>query len=306
MSRPIKKPSAYSDQSRLIDLLDIPLGTPVELAVLSVKQVAIRCKHIATGLPLTYRNVGFETEGEIITVLLSKVWQFKNTVYLAGETIDNRIDVTALNLVPLKLNEKGLFDPDKEGLFKEEDPYAKYYLPIVAFGPRKKNELERVIPFDNPDEFEDDPIISLENAIESGDKTTADQILGEVLVEDLRCIDAHARLGNLELDTSTTLSSSSIKKAIRHFEIGVKITELSFGPNFNNLLPWYYLNNRSYLRCLYGYGECLYRLQENEDARKVFEKLLWLNPDDHQGVRALIAAIDAASSWSDLKKEEYR
>jgi tetratricopeptide (TPR) repeat protein len=64
-------------------------------------------------------------------------------------------------------------------------------------------------------------------------------------------------------------------------------------------------SDRSYLRCLYGYGECLYRLQETEDARKVFEKLLWLNPDDHQGVRALIAAIDAATSWSDLKKEEY-
>jgi hypothetical protein len=52
----------------------------------------------------------------------------------------------------------------------------------------------------------------------------------ELCQADLRCLDAHAHLGNLVFD-------SSAQQAIRHYEVGVCIGELSLGPDFDGLLP---------------------------------------------------------------------
>lgn len=303
MSGVLKKASDGSDKPRLIDKLNIIEGTPVELAVLEVKRSGIRCKHLATQLPVTYRKVRYEAEGEIITVMPSKVWQFKNTVYLAGETISSRIDATALNLTPLKLSEMDVFEPDEEDLISEDDPFTKYYLPILAYGSRKEFEMEQVLPFEDPDDVDSDPILLVVDAKESGDIGTACQILHETLAEDLRCIDAHAHLGNLEFEVNESVFAYR-KTAKRHYEVGIKIAELSFSSDFHDLLPWCYVNNRPYLRCLHGYGLCLYREGNLEEAKTVFEKILWLNPEDNQGVRVLLASIDAGKRWCDLEKPE--
>ena len=39
---------------------------------------------------------------------------------------------------------------------------------------------------------------------------------------------------------------------------------------------------------MHGYGLCLWRLEQFEVAGSVFERMLWLNPSDNQGVRFLI------------------
>lgn len=304
MSRILKKSSDDPDKPRLLDKLNIIEGIPVELVVLEVKRSGIRCKHLASQLPVTYRKVRFEVEGEIITVMPSKVWQFKNTVYVSGDTIKSRIDASALNLTPLKLSEMGDYDPDEEDLICEDDPFAKYYLPILAYGPRKEFEMEQVLLFKDPDDVDSDPILQAVDARESGDIGAAHQILREILAEDLRCIDAHAHLGNLEFEVSESSIVFKENKAKRHYEVGIKIAELSFSSDFHDLLPWGYINNRPYLRCLHGYGLCLYREGNLEDAKTVFEKILWLNPDDNQGIRVLLASIDAGKRWCDLEKPE--
>ena len=38
--------------------------------------------------------------------------------------------------------------------------------------------------------------------------------------------------------------------------------------------------------------------QYHHEARAAFERLLWLNPEDHQGARFALAKILAGSPWS--------
>jgi hypothetical protein len=58
----------------------------------------------------------------------------------------------------------------------------------------------------------------------------------------------------------------SPKHALLHFEVGVQIAELSLSPGFVGLLPWGCIYNRPYLRCLHGYGLCLWRLGRFPEA----------------------------------------
>ncbi len=77
-------------------------------------------------------------------------------------------------------------------------------------------------------------------------------------------------------------------KAIRHYEVGVRIGELSLGEGFSGVLHWGDIDNRPFLRCMHDYGLCLSRLGQAEEAEDVFTRMLWLNPTDNQGVRALL------------------
>ena len=293
-----------SDNIRLIDQLAINENEPFELLVLSVKKTGIRCLHLPTRLPVTFRKVRWEMEGEIITVMPTKIWQFKNTVYIAGSVTEKRIDIDALNIVPLKLENKGLFNPDKEDLIDKDSPLNKFYLPTMAYGERYKYEMEQVIPFENPEDWDSDPILEAVEAKEKGDNGTAYQILKDMLAEDIRCIDAHAHLGNWAFDRVYKENMYDIKRAKRHYELGAKIAEYSIGAGFHDLLPWGYINNRPYLRCLHGYGLSLWRLGENEAAKEVFEKMLWLNPLDNQGARFLLANVETGKTWQKYEVEE--
>ncbi len=112
----------------------------------------------------------------------------------------------------------------------------------------------------------------------------------ELLHADLRCLDAHAHLGNFAFDHLPN-------DAIRHYEAGVRIGELSFDAHFSGVLPWGFIDNRPYLRCLHGYGLCLWRLKRVEEAATVLERLLWLNPTDNQGVRFLVGPVRKGEEW---------
>jgi hypothetical protein len=70
-----------------------------------------------------------------------------------------------------------------------------------------------------------------------------------LLAEDLRCLDAHAHLGNCIIDANP-------EKALR-----------------------------------------LRRLERYEDAEKVLEKMLRLNPPDNQGARFVIDKVRDKTSW---------
>ena len=47
------------------------------------------------------------------------------------------------------------------------------------------------------------------------------------------------------------------------------------------------------LRCMHGYGLCLWRLGCFEEAERIFDQMLWLNPSDNLGVRFLIDEVKA-------------
>jgi hypothetical protein len=299
-----KKPQV-NDEARLIDKLNIPLNQPADLAVWAVKRTGIRCRLIPSQEPITFRMIRDEVEGEIITVQPAKIWQFKKTVYMSGETIGSRLDAKALGLKPLELKDEGIWEPVKEDeLFDPGDPFEKYYLPIMAYGPRREFIMEQVIPFQDPDDWDSDPILQAADAHEAGDSLTARKIIAELLSADLRCLDAHAHLGSWMFNLCDKPDKHSEDKAKRHFEVGLRIAELSLGVNFHDLLPWGYIDNRPLMRCLHGYGLCLWRSGDKEAARQVFERMLWLNPRDNQGARFLLVDIDAGRTWYEISTEE--
>jgi len=50
---------------------------------------------------------------------------------------------------------------------------------------------------------------------------------------------------------------------------------------------------------MHGFGLCLWRLERFEEAERVFDRLLWLNPADNQGVRFNIASVRARRTWKE-------
>jgi hypothetical protein len=85
---------------------------------------------------------------------------------------------------------------------------------------------------------------------------------------------------------------------------GFVIGEQALGLNFGGLLPWGYIHNRPFLRCLHGFGLCLWRLGRFEEAGRVFERMLRLNAADEMGVRFMIAEVRTKTAWEDSREEK--
>jgi len=119
----------------------------------------------------------------------------------------------------------------------------------------------------------------------------------DVLLRDLRCLDANAHLGNLEFDRRP-------ERAMAHYEIGIRSGELSLPPGFDGALLFGRIFNRPFLRCLHGYGLCLWRLGRTAEAQMVFERILSLNPNDNQGVRFCWELLCKGGTWEELREPE--
>ena len=79
----------------------------------------------------------------------------------------------------------------------------------------------------------------------------------------------------------------------------MRIGELSLGAGFDGVLPWGWIDNRPFLRCMHGYGLCLWRLGRTSEAAAVFERMLWLNPSDNQGERFNLHWIRTGRAWEE-------
>jgi len=69
------------------------------------------------------------------------------------------------------------------------------------------------------------------------------------------------------------------------------------GGDFTGVLPWDFIDNRPFLRCMHGYGLCLWRLGRFDEAERIFDRMLWLDPSDSCGVRFLIHDLKARTPW---------
>lgn len=147
----------------------------------------------------------------------------------------------------------------------ETEPIEEWAKPIIAGGPRTGFEMEQVLPGQDPDDPFANPISESNDPKYAGERAAAHKILMELCQADLRCLDAHAHLGNLVFDHSP-------REAVRHYEVGVRIGELSLGTGFASVLLWGDVDNRPFLRCMHGYGLCLWRLGRYEETWCVFEK----------------------------------
>ena len=273
---------------------DLDLSGPVELIALSVKERAARCRLLGTDRAITLRasRLWDVVPGEIVTVKPRTQWSYAGHPYLSGEIESTRLDVRALGLVPLRLEDMGTWDPKEEYWGEENDPIEEWAKPIIARGPRPAFEMEQVLPGQDPDDPFADPITESNDLKDAGERAEAHKMLMELCQADLRCLDAHAHLGNFVFDHFP-------KEAIRHYEMGLRIGELSLGEGFEAVLPWGHIDNRPFLRCMHGYGLCLWRLGRYDEAARVFEKMLWLNPSDNQGVRFVVEAVRAGKAWEE-------
>jgi hypothetical protein len=287
-SPPVKAPRHEATEG------DIDASRPVELIVLAVKQRVARCRVLGNARVITLRAGSLQrvVPGQIATVQASKQWRHAGHPYLSGRIVSTRIDAAALGFTPLDLHEFGRWDPAEEYWGDTGEPMEAWVKPIVARGPRPMFEMEQVLPGSNPDDLESDPILAANDLKAAGDFAGAQDILAKLLEVDLRCLDAHAHLGN-------HLFRLSPDWALNHYEVGVRIGQLSLREGFDGVLAWGLVDNRPFLRCLQGYGLCLWRLERWEEAERVFEQMLWLNPSDNQGIRFLLAPVRARAPWAD-------
>jgi hypothetical protein len=195
-------------------------------------------------------------------------------------------------LVPLELYPQGDWDPAEEYWGEPGEPIEAWAKPIIKRGPRPMYEMEQVLPGVNPEDFDSDPIMKANELRDQGKMARAKKLLERLLVKDMRCLDAHAHLGNMAFDEQA-------RTALDHYQRGVLIGELSLGGKFEGVLPWGMIDNRPFLRCLNGLGLCLWRLERFEEAEGVFVRLLWMSPSDNLGIRFLLPQVRAKKPWTE-------
>jgi hypothetical protein len=270
------------------------LGKVLELAVLAVRDKALECRVLGDedGRDVVVRAVvKGVVPGEIVRVVPEKRWMYAGQESIEGEVKEARIEVTALGLKPLELKPEGTWDP-KEMDWGEEGPSVEEWtkmLPVNARGKRPQYEMEQVVPGANFAE-EIDPIMEANELKDDGDTRGARKVLMELCRQDLRCLDAHAHLGNMVYQRQPEI-------AVKHYEVGVRIGELSLEEGFDGVLPWGMIDNRPFMRCMHGYGIALWRLRRFKEAEEVFRRMLMLNPPDNQGVRFLIDKVVKKEPW---------
>jgi hypothetical protein len=257
---------------------DIVVGKPVDLLVLACKSNALRCRLLCSAREVTLRTaVRDEIAGSVITVTPKKQWTHARHPYLSGDVSAVRIDASVLGLVPLALHREDAHDAAGRDAAGRGRPV--YRLTQVASG-------------------SDDPaaelLLEARDCIDARDYAEADELLYKVLALDLRHLDAHVLLGERNLSTFATL-------ALHHFELGVAVGTLSVGEDFGGVLPWVFVENRPFLRCLHGLSRALLRFDRREDAAAALRRLLRLDPADPLGAGARLAAIDAGKVWRELE-----
>jgi hypothetical protein len=104
---------------------DPDLTSPIELIVFSVKKKAARCRLPESERVFTLRAPRFSKllPGEIAKIAPHKQWSYAGHSYLSGEILSTRFDVATLGLVPLRLEQRGTWDP-KEEYWGEEGRFS--------------------------------------------------------------------------------------------------------------------------------------------------------------------------------------
>ena len=272
----------------------------ITAAALSCSQQSIRLRQLSGTDVISLRTGGIDAyrvaPGQLVDVTLTKQWTWSGTDHAVGRIERVWTDVPTLGLDPLPLEDQGEYDLNEiHDAFELTDPYGEMWHRFAST-PRRAFEFSGIAWGEGVGvEPSDSGRCLVSDAAEMRDPTSARKLLMRALAADLRCIDAHAHLGNLAFHHRP-------EDAMPHYDIAIRIAELSLTPDFKELLPWGFIDNRPFLRALHGYGLCLWRLGQPENALAVFERILSLNPADNQGVRFCWNDIRNGHPW---RSEKY-
>lgn len=236
--------------------------------------------------------------GEWFELSVERAWRFGGTDYLKGTVERTWRDLDAVALPTLRLRHRLPWTLDewleRHGL--ELDDLDSVYADVIAAPTRHEVEMEQVLPDPyTPLEAEEDPIVEAVRWREAGDSMRCEKLLSEMLRQDLRCIDAHAHLGNLFFQGYWGMPD--IARAQRHYEVGVDIAERALAPDGRDVTSRGLIDNRPYLRSLHGLGLATWALGDAEASERWFAHLLWRDPGDGAGARFLLRAVRDGVSY---------
>lgn len=214
-------------------------------------------------------------------------WQYPG--HATGEDAAEARRVAATVDRALRLQRFAPMDPAEGWMGYPADEIPDVLVPVLAAGPRVAFEFERV-DVGEGDEVVGDYIVDAADLARAGRREQARHLLRGLIERDPRCIDAYGHLGWMYFQYSA-------KRALPHYLTAVAIGERSLPDGFGGLLPWGWIDNRPFLRALHGLAVTRWRLRQFEQAHSICESLLWLNPNDNQGVREVIDVIARRLDW---------
>ena len=238
--------------------------------------------------------------GEWFELTVERAWRFGGGNYLKGEVSRCWLDLEALALPALELLYEGPWTVADwlrdSGL--EPDDLEPVYEAVLATPERRQVEMERVSPEPLTRlELEEDAILESIAWRDMGDPMHAEKLLSELLRQDLRCIDAHAHLGNLHMEGYW--GRPRPERARRHYQVGVAIAESALAPDGSDVTPKGLIDNRPYLRALHGLGLAAWALGDREEAERLFARLLWRDPSDGAGARFLLEDLRRGARYEE-------
>ena len=293
-------------RAELLGLPDVPQPPEpqrdVEAIVLKVSERSTRVRILTEDVQVAVRtsDTWDVVPGHVVTLVVKKRWNWMGHAYASGTLEDPHIDIAKLGLTPLPLHDFELADDLRSAYdpFERREPYFPLWQKLTA-KPRASCDMDPIAwgAFPDAKDPEDNPTFDATDLAEAGDVGGARALLMDVLLRDLRCLDAHAHLGNLAFDLWP-------ERAMAHYEVGVRIGELSLPLGYDGVLLWGCIYNRPFLRCLHGYGLCLWRLGRTWEAEAVFERILSLNPPDNQGARFCWDDVRSGRNWDEMWARE--
>jgi hypothetical protein len=269
--------------------------TEVDLMVLARHRTYLRCLDSKSGIIVNLRPVADAVPGESVKVYVQKIAMRLGEFSFRGSVTKKDLNLSKWKLQPLELYPRGVWDPKDED-WSEMGALRKYYRRVRTAGIRPMFEMEQVILGQDPENWDSDPIIDASDCMADGYVEQALLMMEDILTQDMRCIDAHAHLGNWLFNSAR---KRDVELALRHYQVGVGIGNLTLGRHFQGVLPWGLIDNRPYLRALHGMGLCQWYLGWFESAEKIFRQMLWFNPMDHQGVRFLLQELQDGVNWQE-------
>jgi hypothetical protein len=193
---------------------------------------------------------------------------------------------------PLAMNAMGDWVPEEEYWGEPGDPVHPLCRTVIAAGVRPSFEMDQVIPGVDVDDWDTDPIVDASELHRAGSHRDAIRVLESLLEIDNRCVDAWGHLGLIAFHTRGP------GPALGFYETGVAVAEASLPEGFGGVLPWGMVDNRPFLRCLYGLALCAWRQRRWDDAESIFTARVWLDPSGSFDALACLDAVRARHRWT--------
>lgn len=133
-----------------------------------------------------------------------------------------------------------------------------------------------------------DKFYRAEEMFDDGFTVQGKSALKKIIAEDPQFIDAYNSLGYLEMDAGKY--DKALAVFLHAFEIGNKLIP----QDFSGKIMWGFHDNRPFLSSMHGLGVCYIKTGDMAKANDVFAKMLNYNPNDNQGIRALVIECNLA------------